>query len=74
MFNIIPNLKDEYQNKKLSEMTLGELMPIIEELIIFYTNKYLNTGHFDCQKGYFIGDRPPFDQNTPICTTIDNIK
>lgn len=72
MFSIL-GLKDEYKNKKLSEITLEELMPIIEEMIIFYINKYSNVGHFDCQKGYFIGDRPPFDQNAPICS-IDNIK
>lgn len=74
MINI--ELKSEYANKKICDLTFGELFDIINDIVDYHVRRNLNinTGRYDFQKGYFVGDKPPFDWNTPICTdSIDKI-
>lgn len=66
MFTYNIKLKEEYKNKQVKDLTVEELTNIIGDLFQCYIISFNNMQR-DVQRGYFIGDRPPFDQNTPIC-------
>lgn len=67
-------LKLNKPNRKISDMTIGEVVDIIRNVVFWEIHKQINshTGRYDFQKGYFVGDRPPFNQNDVICgNTLD---
>lgn len=66
MFTYNIKLKEEYKNKQVKDLTVEELTSIIGDLFQCYIMNF-NNMQKDVHRGYFIGDKPPFDQNTPIC-------
>lgn len=66
------NLKEP--DRKLADMTIGEVAEIIRQIVFWEIHQQINshTGHYEYQKGYFIGDKPPFNQNEVYCgNTLD---
>lgn len=66
------NLKEP--DRKLADMTIGEVAEIIRQIVFWEIHQQINshTGYYEYQKGYFIGDKPPFNQNEVYCgNTLD---
>jgi len=68
------SVKINEPDRLIKDMTIGEVAEIIRQVVFWEMQKQINshTGRYDFQKGYFIGDKPPFNQNEVYCgNTLD---
>lgn len=61
-------------DRLVKDMTIGEVAEIIRQVVFWEIHNQINshTKQYEYQKGYFIGDKPPFNQNEVYCgNTLD---
>lgn len=61
-------------DRLVKDMTIGEVAEIIRQVVFWEIHNQINshTKQYEYQKGYFIGDKLPFNQNEVYCgNTLD---